>query len=325
LLSPEERQDYQNTEQKQVSPKLGSQTPQFIANYPIQKGVEEIVHKYIDQPLKVTHVDTQDPDNEALVKPKAMSTKDKSFLFQDRWVVSFILCGIILVFIILGIIISPLLFVGAALVEIIYFVEYYFSDTFKFLRNSKSALSIYDILNTTKTEKPFISWKSDSYHNVTDLVHVSKKDSNGKSYIDTELRERKVYTHHATQIFEYSKCEDLSQTVSEMENYSMCRVYIKKELTFYDDASHRAYEDEKTRFMFTNNKDTYQDFVEYIRISELAERFLAYGGDSNRLPELLNSCNYFLMTLIFLGWGVRLWMHMNSVRVDLSIIKQIRK
>lgn len=210
----------------------------------------------------------------------------------------------------------------------LYILEVFLANTFRFIYNTMKYNQAFTKISNLMSATPVIGWTIHCYHYERRQKIVYTKDSNGNESSHYETEEVKVYTHSASTTLKYQGCSDVSNVMDCMKHLELlqyCRIYLTKSFGFIDSDSAANYNYQREGFISTNNLDTHYDLNESFDISGFVSRIVTYGGsDGASMPCMYKMGTYLFLSLIFLGWIVRICLYKNSFAASTKIHKILK-
>ena len=240
-------------------------------------------------------------------KPESCPSNSKG----DRWITGLVLCILLHISIILGLAVTPFLFILAIVIYLFGWIEAMWGDTPKFLKNIYQNESAVQLWEELKGVGPNTKWHIVCWHN------VKSGNKGGTKRVITVNKEYDIY---------YKYWTDSSPIVVGIEdNIILTRLYTKTAIAYLDPNIRNRYSNKRTKFIENNKKDKYSSFTEVHDIRGLKLCALTFSR-KDKLSPIFQYKWYLGLTALFLfGWIVRLLLYSKSVRVDYKFVKVVHQ
>lgn len=184
--------------------------------------------------------------------------------------------------------------------------------------------SVYDKIRQMKEALPVIWWKAICYHYVRRTRQITRY-RNGESYTTTQVYYERINSHSSGSTFVFTHCgsEDISQTLTELEQYPVTKVRFSKGFCFANaDAAH-DFEEQRTRFFQENERqDDYMEMREGLDLLNVnfKENVVAFA-DPDKLPWYISKVWFWIASLFMLSWPLRIIIEYKTAYVHYQVTK----
>lgn len=212
-----------------------------------------------------------------------------------------------------------------ALVELVYFVEFFCSSTLRYLWNKTDSDSIRDYVVKIKETRPSISMWCECYHFETRVRYVTESYTvNGPNGPETRTRQRmetyqeKVVTYTETDYFDFSHFFEISRMISDdIYDNDLIKIKFSQKIEFGDPYTRGAYDRQLSTFIARNkNRDACFTYTENKHIPGFKERMFSVNGEKHSC--LIHWWWYTVATILGLTWPFRLWVESKCVRGEFN-------
>ena len=207
------------------------------------------------------------------------------------------------------------------LIELIYLIEFFCSNTLRYLWNKVSSDSIFEHVNKIKLTRPEISMWCECYHFETRIRYVTEsysvQGSNGpemRTRQRMETYQEKVVTHTEKEHFEFGNFYEISRMISDdIYHNDMIKIKFGKNIVFGDSQTRNEYDRQLSIFISRNkHRDTCFSYVEYKEIPGFKDRMFSVNGEKHSC--FVNWCWYIIFTLLGFTWFYRIWVESKCLR-----------
>lgn len=213
---------------------------------------------------------------------------------------------------------KPLVAFIWVLLYLAFLAEFWWSSTYKYLRNMNTTQSLRDYMDKLYRTPPSLSISIECYHYET--RYVTYTDSNGHTQTRTETYP--VVTFSDTELVHIVSWVDMSPRLSagDISSFKATKVVVTNEFSADDN-----YTEQRSSFISRNqHRDLFYNFRVNYKVEGYKDRLLCYVNSKNK-PAMLNLawCCIFHMTIVF-ALPFRLWMGSVSTKVQTGVYKSLK-
>lgn len=215
-------------------------------------------------------------------------------------------------------------FAGAILLVLLFFYtrEWRKSGTRQFVKRKMREETVHQYVQRLREASPVILFHVECYHYETRTRVVTRTDSQGYRYQETQYYQEKVVSRVHAEQFHISRSVDTTGPLTGLEHCVVTKLYLKKGFAFIDDAAEGRYKQAYGRFKEANRTDRHQSYSTSFAIPEFEKRTLCLVNDVAS-PWWLKSWVFALFSVMTLSLPYRLKADISIGKTSLRITKAI--
>jgi hypothetical protein len=206
-----------------------------------------------------------------------------------------------------------------------YWIECLACATSRYLFKMGRKMDVLSYVEMIKNQSPRISWTMRCWHEEQRSRQISHTyQRNGHSYTEyrTEFYTVNVDTFHQSKTFQYKRCEDVSEYVSNL-NYKIIKINFFNTWSCGDLETQKSFDFQKNQWIEENrNRDVHWSCTQNVEIPGFEEEMLCIT-DAKDKPCLLGYFFYLVACLFMFSWPYRMWLEFISVKSEFQFRKII--